>query len=121
MGGVDPEASHSTVEMRSIIVEELAKLLKLNNVEVKKQHALVEGKLASYSLHLGSGVVHQIGGSMIRLLLYLLSIGGRIFLPMVDDDPRTAEIMSKLLLLSEDTKIKDPAILTHIRSYEQMR
>lgn len=38
---------------------------------------------------------------------------------MVDDDPRTAEIMSKLLMLSEDTKMKDPAILAHIRSYEQ--
>ncbi|MCY1451940.1 hypothetical protein D9M71_688310 [compost metagenome] len=120
VGGVDPQASHSTVEMRSIIVEELAKLLKLNNVEVKKQHALVEGKLASYSLHLGSGVVHQIGGSMIPIIAVPSQHRGRIFLPMVDDDPRTAEIMSKLLLLCEDTKIKDPAILTHIRSYEQM-
>ncbi|UZM99179.1 hypothetical protein OL548_01340 [Lysinibacillus sp. MHQ-1] len=36
VGGVDPEASHSTVDMRSIIVEELAKLLKLSNVETKK-------------------------------------------------------------------------------------
>lgn len=120
VGGVDPEASHSTVEMRCIIVDELAKLLKLNNVEVKKQHALIEGKLASYSLHLGSGVVHQIGGSMIPIIAVPSQHRGRIFLPMVDDDPRTAEIMSKLLLLSEDTKIKDPAILTHIRSYEQM-
>ncbi|WP_249662333.1 hypothetical protein, partial [Lysinibacillus fusiformis] len=49
IGGVDPEASHSTVDMRSIIVEELAKLLKLNKVEMKKQHALIEIKLASYS------------------------------------------------------------------------
>ncbi|WP_249650796.1 hypothetical protein, partial [Lysinibacillus sp. D4A3_S15] len=65
VGGVDPEATHSTVEMRTIIVEELAKLLKLSNVEVKKQHVLIEGKLASYSVHLGSGVVHQVGGSMI--------------------------------------------------------
>lgn len=121
VGGVDPEASHSTVDMRSVIVEELAKLLKLSNVEVKKQHALIEGKLASYSLHLGSGIVHQVGGSMIPIIAVPSQHRGRIFLPMVDDDPRTAEIMSKLLLLSEDTKIKDPAILGHIRSYEQMR
>jgi len=120
VGGVDPEASHSTIDMRSVIVEELAKLLKLTNVEVKKQHALIEGKLASYSLHLGSGVVHQVGGSMIPIIAVPSQHRGRIFLPMVDDDPRTAEIMSKLLLLSEDTKIKDPAILGHIRSYEQM-
>ncbi|MEY9979351.1 DUF4132 domain-containing protein [Lysinibacillus sp. RC79] len=121
VGGVDPEASHSTIDMRSFIVEELAKLLKLTNVEVKKQHALIEGKLASYTLHLGSGVVHQVGGSMIPIIAVPSQHRGRIFLPMVDDDPRTAEIMSKLLLLSEDTKIKDPAILGHIRSYEQMR
>ncbi|KOP72183.1 hypothetical protein AMS59_18270 [Lysinibacillus sp. FJAT-14745] len=121
VGGVDPEASHSTIDMRSVIVEELAKLLKLTNVEVKKQHALIEGKLASYTLHLGSGVVHQVGGSMIPIIAVPSQHRGRIFLPMVDDDPRTAEIMSKLLLLSEDTKIKDPAILGHIRSYEQMR
>ncbi|MEF7496709.1 DUF4132 domain-containing protein [Lysinibacillus sphaericus] len=120
VGGVDPEASHSTVDMRSIIVEELAKLLKLSNVETKKQHVLIEGKLASYSLHLGSGIVHQVGGSMIPIVAVPSQHRGRIFLPMVDDDPRTAEIMAKLLLLSEDTKIKDPAILAHMRSYEQM-
>lgn len=119
VGGVDPEASHSTVDMRSIIVEELAKLLKLSNVETKKQHVLIEGKLASYSLHLGSGIVHQVGGSMIPIVAVPSQHRGRIFLPMVDDDPRTAEIMAKLLLLSEDTKIKDPAILAHMRSYEQ--
>ncbi|XRD24766.1 hypothetical protein AABM34_22175 [Lysinibacillus fusiformis] len=97
----------------------MAKLLKLSNVEVKKQHVLIEGKLASYSVHLGSGVVHQVGGSMIPIVAVPSQHRGRIFLPMVDDDPRTAEIMSKLLMLSEDTKMKDPAILAHIRSYEQ--
>ncbi|MFC9542006.1 hypothetical protein ACFTQ7_19330 [Lysinibacillus sp. NPDC056959] len=51
---------------------------------MKKQLLFIEGKLASYSLHLGSG-----------------------------------RIMSKLLLLSEETKIKDSAILGHIYNYEQ--
>lgn len=116
VGGVDPEATHSTIEMRAVIVEELAKLLKLTNVQVANQHAIIDGKLASYSLHLGSGIVHQRGGSMIPIVAVPSQHRGRIFLPMVDDDPRTAEIMSKLLLLSEDSKIKDPAILGHIRS-----
>ena len=39
---------------------------------------------------------------------------GRIFLPFADDDPKTAEIMSKILLLAEDQKIKDPSILSQI-------
>lgn len=31
---------------------------------------------------------------------------GRIFLPFVDDDPKTAEILSKILLFAEDDRIK---------------
>lgn len=38
------------------------------------------------------------------------------FLPFVDDDPKSAEIISKMKLSAEDYKIKDPAILTQINS-----
>ena len=31
-----------------------------------------------------------------------------------DDDPKTAEIMSKIILLAEDAKIKDPTILQQL-------
>jgi hypothetical protein len=40
---------------------------------------------------------------------------GRVFLPFADDDPRTAETLSKILLLAEDSSIKDPAILAQLR------
>jgi hypothetical protein len=36
-------------------------------------------------------------------------------LPFVDEDPKTAEIMSKIILFAEDTKIKDPFILDQIK------
>jgi hypothetical protein len=39
---------------------------------------------------------------------------GRVFLPFAGDDPRTAEVMSKIILLAEDQTIKDPAILSQI-------
>ena len=39
---------------------------------------------------------------------------GKIFLPFVDDDPKTAEIMSKILLFAQDHKIKDPYIMEQI-------
>jgi hypothetical protein len=32
-------------------------------------------------------------------------------LPFADDDPKTVEIVSKVLLLSRDSEIKDPLIL----------
>ena len=114
VGGVDPEASHSTVEMRVAIAAELAKLLRLSNVSWIGSHAKIQGKLASYSVHMGSGVVHAEGVGMLSILPVHSQSRGRIFLPFADDDPKTAEIMSKILLLSEDSKIKDPTILSQI-------
>ena len=114
VGGVDPEASHSTVEMRTAIAAELVKLLKLHNVTLIGSHVKIQGRLASYSVHMGSGVVHAEGVGMVSILPVHSQARGRIFLPFADDDPKTAEIMSKILLLSEDHKIKDPSILNQI-------
>ena len=41
---------------------------------------------------------------------------GRVFLPFADDDPKTAELLSKVLLLARDQDIKDPNLLDQIRS-----
>ena len=111
---VDTEASHSTVEMRVAIAAELAKLLKLSNVSWIGSHAKIQGKLASYSVHMGSGIVHAEGVGMVSILPVHSQSRGRIFLPFTDDDPKTAEIMSKISLLSEDSKIKDPTILSQL-------
>lgn len=113
-GGVDPESSHSTVEMRAAILSFTLPLLRLKNVEVKGSHAFIDGKLANYSVHLGSGVVHQIGGTMLNVLPVHSQHRGRFFLPFVDDDPKTAEIISKVILFAEDQKLKDPTILEQI-------
>ena len=78
--------------------------------------AIIDGKLGQYSVHLGSGVVHQIGNAMLFVVPVHAQHRGRIFLPFVDDDPKTAEIVSKILLFAEDTKIKDPKILEQIQS-----
>lgn len=114
-GGVDPETSHSTVEMRRAIVECNLELFKIKNVTVKGNHAFIEGKRGSYTVHLGSGVVHQVGGSMLYVIPVHSQHRGRIFLPFIDEDPKTAEIMSKILLFAEDSKIKDPKILEQIK------
>src|SRR5262245_66640157 len=64
-GGVDPEASASTVEMREALLRETCGVLKIGNFEIKGSHALITGQLGRYSVHLGSGVVHrQPGGSL---------------------------------------------------------
>ncbi len=115
VGGVDPEASHSTVEMRTAIAGELLKLLKLSNVSYAGSHARIQGKLANYSVHMGSGVVHAEAVGMLAILPVHSQARGRIFLPFADEDPKTAEIMAKIILLAEDGKIKDPSILNQIR------
>ena len=114
-GGVDPETSHSTIEMRHAIVELNLSLFGFANVTLTDSHAVIQGTRASYNVHLGSGVVHQEGGAMLHILPVHSQKRGRIFLPFVDEDPKTAEIMSKIVLLAEDKKIKDPSILSQIR------
>lgn len=114
-GGVDPEASHSTVEMRRALVAFTLPLFKLTNVTLKGSHAFIKGSLADYHIHLGSGVIHQEGGAAIVVLPVHSQHRGRLFLPFVDEDPKTAEILSKVLLFAEDTKIKDPFVLQQIR------
>lgn len=114
-GGVDPETSHSTIEMRRAIVEFNLPLFGLKNVTLTDSHAVIKGVRGTYSVQLGSGVVHQEGGAMINILPVHSQSRGKLFLPFVDEDPKTAEIMSKIVLLAEDKKIKDPSILDQIQ------
>jgi hypothetical protein len=113
-GGVDPEVSASTVEMRSALVRETNRLLKLSNVSLQNSYALIEGELGSYSVHLGSGVVHRQPGGSLCIIPVHGQHRGRLFLPFADDDPKTAEIVSKILLLAKDREIQDPTILQQI-------
>ncbi len=114
-GGVDPEASHSTVEMRRAMLEGNLKLFGIRNVRLQENHALIDGTLGQYTVHLGSGVVHQVGNAMLQVLPVHSQHRGRIFLPFVDEDPKTAEILSKILMFAEDAKIKDPAVIRQLR------
>ncbi|MFZ2503631.1 MAG: DUF5724 domain-containing protein [Nocardioides sp.] len=113
-GGVDPEASESSVEMRGRLVEETTSLLGRTNVEVAGHHVRIKGTLGSYSVHLGSGVVHRIPGNAVCIVPVSAQHRGRIFLPFADDDPRTAEIVAKVVLLARDDQIKDPTILAQL-------
>lgn len=114
-GGVDPEASHSTVELRRAVVECSLELFGIGNVRLEGSHAYIQGRLGRYTVHLGSGVVHQSGNAMLYVVPVHSQHRGRLFLPFMDEDPKTAEILSKILLFAEDDKIRDPKILAQIR------
>ena len=113
VGGVDPEASHSTLRMRGALARESARLFKADNVEVKERHIVIKGKHGSYNIHLGSGMVSK-GGLQLNIIAVQSQHRGRMFLPFLDDDPKSAEIISKMKLLAEDELITDPTVLGQI-------
>ena len=114
-GAVDPEASHSSIEMRSVLLKETIRLFKLDNVTVEGSHVVIKGTMGEYSVHLGSAVVHRVLSGYLSILPVQSQHRGRIFLPFVDDDPRSAELLSKVLLLARDKEIKDPLILQQLQ------
>jgi len=113
-GEVDPEATASTTQMRAALARETCELLGLTNVQFQPTHAIIRGRYAEYSLHLGSGTVHRLPGSSIAIIPVHAQHRSRIFLPFADNDPKTAEILSKVLLLARDQEIQDPTILAQL-------
>ena len=87
----------------------------MKNVQVKERYAVVKGEYGEYSVHLGSAVTRKMPGESLFIVPVHSQHRGRLFLPFADDDPRTAEVMSKVLLLARDKEIKDPNILDQIR------
>ena len=114
VGEVDPEASHSTTEMRAALVRETARLFRLENVEVKERHVLIAGRMNRYAVHLGSALVSR-GGLQLPIFAVHSQQRGRVFLPFVDDDPKSAEVVSKVLLLARDGEVRDPTVLEWLR------
>jgi hypothetical protein len=102
--------------MRAALLRETCQLLGLRNVKVKNAHAIIDGELSDYTVHLGSATVHRMPGGALCLVPVHAQHRGRLFLPFADDDPKTAEVMSKVILLARDQEIQDPTILDQLRA-----
>lgn len=113
--GADPEASVSTVASRAAIVRETCRMLDLRNVDVEGNFVSIRGSLSDYRIHLASGVVHRVPGQMIAVIREGEPERGRLFLPFADDDPQSADVLTRVILFASDEKIKDPAIAAQIR------
>ncbi|KPM32524.1 Hypothetical protein I595_942 [Croceitalea dokdonensis DOKDO 023] len=68
---------------------------------------------AESGMGLGSANVSK-GGLALNIIPVHSQHCGRMFLPFVDDDPKTAELISKMKLLAEDHKIQDPTVMAQI-------
>ncbi|GBF72303.1 hypothetical protein PA598K_00543 [Paenibacillus sp. 598K] len=116
VGGVDPEASLTTIEMRRVIVEEAMRLMKHANVRLEGNYAHIAGRLGEYAVHLGSAQAFRQASGALHIVPVHSQHRGHLLLPFLDEDPKTAEILSKIILLAEDHKIKDPQITGQLRN-----
>jgi len=114
-GMTDPEASQSSIEMRAALLREVCAVLKLDNVRIELPRAMIKGEFGEYALHLGSANVQRLPGGSLFILPVHSQHRGRVFLPFADDDPKCAEVMSKVLMLARDSEIRDPGILEQLR------
>jgi hypothetical protein len=101
--------------MRRALVRETALLLKLDNVRFSGSHVVVDGRIGNYTIHMGSGVVHRQPGGAVCIIPVGSQHRGRLFLPFADDDPKTAEVVAKRVMLARDDEIRDPTILAQLR------
>lgn len=115
VGGVDPEASLTTIEMRAAILQESLRLMKISNVRIEGKFAFIKGILGEYAVHLGSAMAYKQASGNLNILPVHTQHRGKLFLPFLDEDPKTAEILSKVILLAEDKKIKDPSVLEQLK------
>lgn len=112
-GALSPESYQRRGELITTLLDELG----LPGVTVEGHFASITGKLAKYRVHLGSAVIHIEPGN------YLCIVPDRwgkthekLFLPFADgNDTKASEVISKILLLVADDKIKDPTILAQIK------
>lgn len=110
----DYELAMSTTQMRQEILKSLIQILKLNNVSFLKDNIKIEGHYGNYIVNIRTGLVFMEGkGNLLLDTIY--SSNKALLLDFVDEDPMTADIISKALVLSNDKDIKASSILMQIK------
>lgn len=87
--------------------------LGLPSVTVEGHFAYLQGKLARYRVHLDSAAIHIEPGHYFCIVPERWGQRHeRLFLPFAEQsDSKISEVISKVLLLTNDDKIKDESIL----------
>lgn len=109
----DFELAKSTVEIRHEILKSITSILKLDNVSFLKDNISVKGHYGTYVINIRTGLVFKEGkGNLLLDTVY--SVNKALLLDFIDEDPMTADIISKAIVLSNDKAIKDSALLREI-------
>ena len=111
--------SQEVLLQRGDLVRATAAALGLAQVRVDEPHVFVRGMRAEYRIHLATGAIYLASGQ------YLCIVSNpkerkAIYLPFEDGgEPISSEIISKVLLLANDTGIADATILAQITPLRQ--
>jgi hypothetical protein len=107
----------ATAQTRKAVLQSIIPYLKIGSrCSFNDKFLVVKGDLRTYNIHLGSGnILMEPNG---QYLCIVPSRGDKedketVFLPF-EGDRTMSIILSKCFLLAEDTKIKDPSILSQI-------
>jgi hypothetical protein len=105
----------ATADTRKEVLSVLLPKLKIaNQLQLDDRFLIVDGKLKSYKIHLGSSNIQILPDNQ-----YLCIVGTKpyekVMLPF-SGDRTLALILSKAFLLVNDDKIKDPSIVSQIKT-----
>ena len=112
-------ALSQTAKTRKQVLQRLIPRLKIaDRCSLKDRFLIVQGDVRTYKIHLGSGNILMEPNDQYLCIVPTRSpttgnLGTKLFLPF-EGDRTLAIILSKALLLAEDTKISDPTILHQI-------
>jgi hypothetical protein len=108
----------ATAQTRKVVLESLLPRLKIaDRCSLGDKFLQVRGDLRTYKIHLGSGNILMSPNDQYLCIVAKTSAKGqegKLFLPF-DGDSILSQVLSKALLLAEDTKITDPTIVCQIR------
>ena len=106
-----------SAELRKQLLGSLLPRLKIaGQCRLDGRFLVVEGKLRTYKIHLGSGNILMEPDDRYLCIVKAPTGGkdGEVFLPF-EGDGKLATILSKAFLLADDRKISDPTILSQIK------
>ena len=110
----DYDLAMSTVEIRREILRSVVSVLGLTNISFLKDNISVKGTYGTYLINIRTGLVFKEGkGNLLLDTVY--STDKPLLLDFIDEDPMTADIVSKAVVLSRDNTLRDPAILREIK------
>jgi hypothetical protein len=108
-------ALSEAAKTRCAVLQDLLPGLKIaRQCRLEERFLVVEGKLRTYRIHLGSANVQMEPNNQYLCIVRGGPNSGHVRLPF-DGDEMLSLVLSKAFLLAEDDKIKDSSILSQIR------